>query len=328
LTLQVYRSRMSAGKFVEAIRKLGGGDDISEQAVQEIKPVVRNVSPQTIDSSPAPAMQEHLHTLVSIPLVSEGKALGALTLGTQRSNAIQPHELELLAAIGQQIGVAVENAQLHRRVEQMAALEERQRIAAEMHDGLAQTLSYLGHKVDQATETITASNDRLLVEEFHHIRHTIDQASGEVRRSIASLQQTPQPSRPFQELLVEMIGDFAGNDGPAVDLITTLRNPLYLPPTHVEQITRVVQESLLNASYHAQAKHITLSLARQGNELVIVVEDDGCGFDPDQPLLDGRDHFGLKIMRARAARIEGVVTIDSQRGRGTRVMLKWPAGDK
>jgi two-component system nitrate/nitrite sensor histidine kinase NarX len=279
-----------------------------------------------LEQSPLYVADENLQTLASMPLVSESKALGALTLGARRPNAIHPHELELLTAIGQQIGVAVENARLHKRVERVATLEERQRIAADMHDGLAQTLSYLGHKVDQATEM--AADDQALVDECYHIRHTIDQASRDVRRSIASLQQTPQPSRPIQELLTEVVSDFATNGESAVDLVSTLREPLFLPPDHVEQVMRVVQEGLLNGRRHAHAEHITLTLARHGDAIMVVVEDDGCGFDPNQPPGGDRDRFGLKIMRARAARINGTVQIESQPGRGTRVTLTWPVKDQ
>jgi signal transduction histidine kinase len=109
-----------------------------------------------------------------------------------------------------------------------------------------------------------------------------------------------------------------------VETLTRLEAPLFLPPGELEQVLRVVQEALLNALRHAQARQITVLLERGEDTLRIVVEDDGRGFDPEGQGMEGDDHFGLSIMQARAARIAGEVDVDSRPGRGTRVRLTWP----
>ena len=83
--------------------------------------------------------------------------------------------------------------------------------------------------------------------------------------------------------------------GPAVTLSTRLREPLFLPPSQVEQVLRVVQEALLNASRYAQAEKVIVSMEKWGDQIKIMVEDNGQGFDPDLTPQDGRDHFGLSI---------------------------------
>jgi signal transduction histidine kinase len=221
--------------------------------------------------------------------------------------------------------IALENANLHKQLEWAATLEERQRIAANMHDGLAQTLSYMGHRVDQVTELAEAGRIQDLLNECHHIRDTIDHASREVRQSIASLQETPVPKRSLQDWLAQIADEFTKqNDGktPAA-LVTRLNTPLFVPPSHVEQILHVVQEALANANRHAQAQQIIVALERQNDRVMISVQDDGVGFDLGSPPTDGRDHFGLSIMRARAARIDGRLGVDSAPGQGTRVTLTW-----
>ena len=215
------------------------------------------------------------------------------------------------------------NAHLHEQVEWAAALEERQRIAAEMHDGLAQTLSYMGHRIDHAAELAEAERVQEVLDECHHIRDTIDQASRAVRQSIASLQESPLPRRPLQDWLTEIAGEFTENGGPVATLVTRLTAPLFLPPSHVEKELREMQEALSNAGRHAQAQQIIVSLERQGDQVTVMVEDDGRGFDVNSPPMDGRDHFGLSIMRARAARIGGQLEIDSAPGQGTRAILTW-----
>jgi len=87
----------------------------------------------------------------------------------------------------------------------------------------------------------------------------------------------------------------------------------------------VVKEALVNAQRHSQAHHITLRLRQEGAQGVVVVEDRGRGFDPQAGApADGRQHFGLKIMQARAARLHGQLKIESQAGKGTCVTLAWP----
>jgi signal transduction histidine kinase len=102
---------------------------------------------------------------------------------------------------------------------------------------------------------------------------------------------------------------------------------LYLPVYQLEQVERVVREGLLNASRHAQAQHINVGLEAAEDEITVRIEDDGRGFDPDLPATQEGEHFGLSIMRARAARVGGRVEIDSAPGQGTRVIFTWPRQD-
>jgi len=266
----------------------------------------------------------NIKALLCSPLWAKGKPLGFLLMIDQRKpRRWQPDEVKLAESFVNHAALALENAHLHKRVEWAAALEERQRIAAEMHDGLAQTLSYLGLKVDRATKFLEFGRVQEVAGEFHQIRDTIGQAAQEVRRSIASLQESPQPRRPLQDWLTEIVDESAMAGGPPVQLVTRVQAPLFLPQGHLEQVLRVVQEALMNASRHAQAQRVTICLEKHGDEVTVIVEDDGRGFDPNVPPADGGDHFGLSIMRARAARIGGRMQIDSAPGQGTRVVLTW-----
>jgi PAS domain S-box-containing protein len=262
--------------------------------------------------------------LLCLPVWGKGKPLGFLFVIDQREpRQWLPDEVALAESFVNLAAITLENAHLYKRVEWAAALEERQRIAAEMHDGLAQTLSYLGHKADGMIEQIEARRNQEAVGELHSMRNIIGQASQEVRRSIASLQESPKPRQPLRDLLTEIIGEFAMEGEPRVDLMTRFQAPLFLPQGQLEQVLRVVQEALMNASRHAQAQQVTVRLEKQGDEARITVEDDGQGFDTNVPPADDGDHFGLSIMRARAARIGGRVKIDSAPGQGTRVILTW-----
>jgi signal transduction histidine kinase len=233
-------------------------------------------------------------------------------------------EIELVESFVNRAAIALENAYLHKRLEWAAALEERQRIAAEMHDGLAQTLSYLTLRSYQATELIEEGQIDQALAEHANIQDAISQATTEVRRSIASLQESPPPRRPFQEWLAEIVREADKAGDAQIALVFQVEEPLFLPPDHLEQVVRVLQEALVNVNHHAEAEKVSVRLERQDGEITLSVEDNGRGFDPEVPPSDGREHFGLSIMRARAARIGGQVDIESAPGEGTRLVLRWP----
>lgn len=246
---------------------------------------------------------------MSTPIYEKGKLAGAVVVFKDITERKQVE-----AEIAQQ------NARL-------AALAERQRIAAEMHDGLAQTLSYLGYRVDGIGQLVQAGQLQQLTGEHDHLRQIIDRAGREVRQAITSLQQEPQPPQPLQHKLAELIDQFlaTGEYGALpVALRVGLDEPVFLSLDQAEQVGRIIQEGLLNISRHAQATRATVYLEQYGDNLTIIIEDDGQGFDPAQRPADGRDHFGLKIMRARAARLGGQVEVDSQPGQGSRITLTWP----
>jgi len=199
------------------------------------------------------------------------------------------------------IGVALditERKQAEEVLRKLSQLEERQQIAAEMHDGLAQTLNYLGLKVETAVGSLATGRGDDVIDQLQHLRATIDQASQEVRQFIARPQQGIRPPQALEDRLAEMTVEFRVESGPAVDLLIRSQSPLPLPHDQTEQVVRVVREALLNASRHARAERIVVCLELQGGQAVVSVEDDGGGFDPQASSDDENGHFGLDIMRA------------------------------
>jgi signal transduction histidine kinase len=265
-----------------------------------------------------------VEALLCIPLWGKDRPLGFLFLvDRQQPRQWRATALAWAESFASQAAVALEKAYLYHQAERLATLEERQRIAAEMHDGLAQTLSYLSLKTYHATELVEAKKTEGVLQQHDDIQHAIERATREVRRSIASLQASPQPRQTLRESLGNLVKEFGTTGGPPVALSSGLVEPLFLPPDHMEQVRRVVQEALLNARRHAQASQIAVHLESVNSNLVVTVEDDGQGFDAQRPP-PSADHFGLSIMRARAARIGGQVLITSTPGQGTKVTLTWP----
>ena len=273
------------------------------------------------------AWRQHLgvKALLCVPIWGAQEPLGSLFLMERKAaRAWRFEELELIESFVNRAAVALMNANLHKQLEWAAALEERQRIAADMHDGLAQTVSILGLRVDEVLELVAAGTAGEAIDELSEIRDTVEQVSVDVRRSIASLHEAPPPRRTLRELLSDLLDQLPVGDGPPIELVCNMQEPLVLPPEQGAQALPIVQEALLNAQRHSGAQRITLLGERRGQEVVITVEDDGQGFEPGEWWQNSQDHFGLSVMHARAARVGGKLRIESAPGRGTCVILALP----
>lgn len=245
-----------------------------------------------------------------------------IVLETNSSKLWREPEIELIENLANRAAVALMNINLHHQREVAAVLEERQRIATNMHDGLAQTLSLLGMRVDRMQDVIEDDPDPKTKELLRDIRDAVTLASTEVRRSIATLQEAPRPRRTLQEQLQAMLENIRTEAGPVMHFDPGVIQPLYIVSKQTDQILPAVHEALLNAIYHAQARTVSVRLEAAQHEVRLTIEDDGIGFSLESPDWYG-DHFGLSIMQARATRISGQLKIDTSPGKGTKVTLTW-----
>lgn len=274
---------------------------------------------------PAWVEKLNIQTLLCVPIWGMNESLGTLILMDRRyARFWRQEEVVLIESFVNRAAVALMNADLHKQLEWSAALEERQQIAADMHDGLAQTVSLLGLQIEEAIEQIENGSNQAAIEQLANTRETVEQVSLDVRRSIASLHGTPKARKPLQELLSNLPEKLAWDEGCPVNFISKLDEPVYLPHAQGDEALLVVQEALMNAQRHGQAQQITLVLDGRGGEIRIMVMDDGIGFEPGKWWQNPKDHFGLGIMHSRAARIGARLHIESKPGEGTRVILSVP----
>lgn len=255
------------------------------------------------------------------PLRIGEKVIGALCVGSSRQDHFTNESAELLTKLANTAAIALHNAQLYAQAERVATLEERHRVAAEMHDGLGQTLSYLGLMTDQTMESLADGQDEIALERLHKTRGTIERATRDVRRAIHNLMDESPSAFDLCGRLQDAVNDFAEESRLAV--AWQAESAPQCSREVAEQALNVTLEALKNVARHADAKQVTVQVGRANGHYFISVEDDGRGFDSSQPEPNG--HFGLKIMQARAAHIGGNVEIESARGRGTKVRLLWKA---
>ncbi len=267
--------------------------------------------------------ETHAASHAVAPLRIGEKVIGALCVSSSTSNHFTNDSADLLTKLANTAAIALQNAQLYAQTERVATLEERHRVAAEVHDGLGQTLGYLGLMTDQAVELLAEGRDDTALERLRKTRETIEKAASDVRRAINNLMDDSPAEFHLCERLQEAVEEFAEETRLSVAL--RAESPPRCTRQVAEQALNVAREALNNAARHAEARNILVRVGQFNGHHFISVEDDGRGFDSSQPEPNG--HFGLKIMQARAAHIGGQVEIESAQGRGTRVTLTWKADE-
>ncbi len=307
--------RLSVTESANMRRLLAGGDPL---VVEDVRSDAR---------FPPDLWQRYpMRAVLGVPVRGTGDIQGVLFLvESTDTRQWQAAEIRLLLNFTNRAGVAWENAYLHKQLEWAAALQERQRIAAEMHDGLAQTISMLALRNDQAAQLLEDGKMAPALLELAEIQDIIGLAGVDLRRSIASLARNPRPRCSLQEALDALLHNDLNGQMPPIRFDNGLNEPLILPPEQLDQIVPIVQEALLNAARHAQAAHLTVRLQRRDDCCAVSIADDGRGFEIAAASGQPGNHFGLSIMRARAQRIGGTIEIESLPDRGTCVLLTWPA---
>lgn len=253
----------------------------------------------------------------SIPLYAHGKKLGVLNVASTDWRQLSSDDLQLLHTIGDMLGIAVERARLFERSAQVGAVEERNRLAREIHDTLAQGLTAVSLQLESADALLEAEADP------GRIRKMVQQALAltranleEARRSVLDLRAAPLAGRSLVEALVLL----AEEASLPVDLLVTGGNQP-LPPRVETGLYRIAQEAINNACQHAQAGQITVKLVATPQAVTLSVEDDGQGFELDDV---SSSRFGLVGLNERVKLLNGRFHIESSPGQGTRVEAELP----
>lgn len=211
----------------------------------------------------------------------------------------------------------------------MAALQEREHLARELHDSLGQVLGYVSLQAQAIRRRVQAWDAAAAEAQLARLADVAQAAHQDLRDSILNLRAGAREGWTFPAALRQYLESYQAQYG--VRATVALAGPPAeddLAPDTGVQVLRVIQETLTNAHRHRHAHAVEVSLARTGDQVRIVVADDGCGFDPAQVAENEGRHLGLANMRSRMAQVGGSVTIDSRPGAGTRVVLQVPVADR
>ena len=311
-------------RITQDIERMKFSEGLAGRAANSGEPiVVENLSedPRLISMA---AKEVGLRFSASVPLKSRGRLLGIMSVASKSRRSFTPQEVTILTAIGQQIGVAIENARLYEQVQSVAALEERGRLGRELHDGLAQVLAYL-HLQSKAAEGLLSSGQIAQAQaELHEMQEVAQEAYGDVRESILGLRTTMTPGEGLILTLTEYLDKFSQQSGINARLVIGDDAEMKFTPVVEIQLLRIIQEALANIRKHSGASRAWVRLEADEAGAVITVEDDGQGFDPSRIWQDRQEHFGLQTMRERVESVGGVLQVSTQPGQGTRLTVQLP----
>jgi signal transduction histidine kinase len=263
--------------------------------------------------------KEHV---VAIPLTAEGQTRGVLVLASRHAfTAAQRAFLQVAASM---VALVISNSQLYAKLERQAVLEERNRLAREVHDGLAQSLGFLNFKMQHITRQLDREQWPAVRQGLEEMREALQEIYSEVRLTIQDLRWSLEDEQGLLERLRQYVTDFGERVG--LEAHFAVQGQPNLSPRDEVHLFRIVQEALANVQKHARAQKVWVRLSVGPEGTILEVEDDGIGmpadlYPQDAATAGGPEHFGLRIMQERAEAIGGQLSLHSVPGEGTRLKL-------
>jgi two-component system NarL family sensor kinase len=255
----------------------------------------------------------------SIPLYAQEKKLGVMNVASPGWRSLSPEDLQLLYTVGDLLSIAVERARLFARSTLLGAVEERNRLAREIHDTLAQGLTATALQLESADALLEAGSEGAhepLRRALSLTRSNLEEA----RRSVLDLRASPLEGRPLSEALKGLVDRWEVETGINARY-AAVNGSRPLPPSVEAALYRICQEALTNVGRHAGAGRVTVWLVATPDRVRLVVQDDGRGFDASGV---PEDRHGIVGMRERAAVLGGAFEVHSSPGAGTRIEASVP----
>jgi GAF domain-containing protein len=288
--------------------------------------------PRFVPLEGSPAQSE-----LTVPIVVKGQVIGVLDIESDRLNAFDATDLELVQALANQTGVAIENARLYQQSRQLAVMEERSRLARELHDAVTQTL-FSASLMAESLPTVWQNDPQAGQQLLHELRGLNRGALAEMRTLLLELRPAALLETRLDDLLRQLAEAASGREAVQVSVLVEGdpdgQRQARLPAEVHLALYRIAQEALNNVAKHSQAGQASVRLyfARcdgddggpRAQSVLLSVSDGGCGFDPATVC---PDRLGLGIMRERAEAIGAALTIESHPGEGTQVAVLWEAGE-
>ena len=254
-----------------------------------------------------------------IPLRAQEAVIGVLDVQSDRTDAFDEDDRAVLESLAAQAAIAIVNARLYARAREVAVLEERNRLARDLHDAVTQTLwtaSLLAEVVpDQVRDAPQEAMHSLA-----RLQQLTRGALAEMRMLLLELRPAALERAELRELLQQLADGVSSRK--KLDIHLDLQRHRTTPPEVKIGLYRIAQEALNNTARHSQATQAWVGLSGGETKVRLELRDNGRGFDPSLPRADG---LGLAVMRERAQAIGGILEIESAPGLGSRIAVHWPA---
>lgn len=263
-------------------------------------------------------------TAMAVPLRVRETRYGVLLCASAATVELTDEDVMLFTHLGGYLATAVENEELLEQVQHIAALEERQRLARELHDSFGQILTYVGMRNLMISRMAQQGKTAEILAETNQLKQVLQEAHSDVRQSIFQLKESAAPRAPLASRWRQLLRGFEDRTGIAVLFEVTGKVAQRLADQSEIQLTRILQEALTNVRNHSGARSVTVRLAVQDQTLNLSIADDGCGFEAGAVHGSDQHHFGLAIMQERAKAVGGDLEVRSMLGHGTTVRVQMP----
>ena len=284
--------------------------------VQGDIPLARAV--QRLTGSDVKTIFSYAHSWMGIPLMVKDKVIGMLGLAYSQPGYYTSQHARLALTIANQAAVAIENARLYEQARQLSALEERQRLARELHDSVSQTLYSIALGARTA-RTLLDRDPAKAAEPMDYVRSLAEAGLAEMRALIFELQPKSLENEGLVAALTKQADALHARHG--IDVHLSVCDEPSMSVEVRETLYRIAQEALHNIVKHARASQAEVQLICGDTAIILEVKDNGLGFDPNGPF---PGHLGLRSMRERAERMGGTFEVESAPGNGTRIRVLIP----
>ncbi len=295
--------------------------------------VALNQEPMVIHDLPSDARflrqkvtEAGFRTFCALPLRYKSKLVGVMAIAAISEDALKRQgELRLLESISEWLALAIENAHLYQQVQDLAVVQERERIAREMHDGMAQLLGYINTQTMALNKLISDGELGAAKEELAKMQNITRDLYADVREGILALRTAARGGKRWFTALQEYVEQFIEMSGVQVEIKVSAGAESSSLDTGAEiQLMRICQEALTNVRKHSGVTTAVLALEYSDGALQVTIADNGQGFDLARLPAKGWPRFGLQTMRERAKSVGGTLQIETAPGQGTKVVVRVP----
>lgn len=310
-------------EFIANEGQINCGDCLCGDVFQTSKPAAFATANPPESMRLRTCIREGFATATAFSILCDKQRIGVYNLYFRRPHALSEQEMHLLETLGHHLGVAIENQRLKSREKELAVSEERNLLAQELHDSIAQGLAFLNIQVQLLQDSLRKGRSDEAMQTAGQLREGVQESYDDVRELLVHFRTRVHQSD-LDSAINAALEKFEGQTGIRTEFE---RRGAMVPmaPTDEIQIMHIVQESLSNIRKHARASQVRVTVDQDMASSRITIQDDGVGFNPqtDPNCLSDR-HVGLKIMRERAHRIGAECQVASQPGAGACVTLCLP----
>ena len=266
----------------------------------------------------AAVLLEGMQSWMWVPLAVRGRIIGGVGVAHDKRNYFTAHQADLALSVANQAAITMINAELYGQAQTLAVLEERQRLARNLHDAVNQSLFSAG-LIAEVLPRLWDRDQEEARRSLDDLRRLTRGAMAEMRALLAELRPATLTDSSLSDLLRQLANAFSGRTNVPVAL--TITGEFFLPAEAQVAFYRVCQEALTNIAKHAKASQVEIGLKQEEDVIELRIFDNGRGFDMEQTF---SGHYGLSMMRERAEAAGALLTVTSQPGNGTELTIRWP----